>query len=194
MKVLLADDVVGLGDIGETVNVKPGYARNFLIPRKLAIETQSIGANEAQHKIRQVEAKKRRLKGVAEERGKALSELSITIDLRVGEKGRVFGSISARDIAAKLAEIGYELDRRRVLLTEPIKKLGEHTIRVKLHQDVESTVKLLVQPRESTKEEEEKDVEGARHDIEAGAEANQKEEEAEQDVEDSKEASDEDGE
>ncbi|MFN8389512.1 MAG: 50S ribosomal protein L9 [Bdellovibrionota bacterium] len=169
MKVILNDDVVGLGDIGETVNVKPGYARNFLIPRGLAIETGSASARVAQHRIRQIESKKRKLRGVAEERAKALQSITLTMEVRVGDRGRVFGSLSSRDIAVKLAEHGYELDRRRVLLAEPIKKLGEHTVRVKLHQDVETEVKIIVQPRESTKEEAEQDVNTARQSIEEGA-------------------------
>ncbi len=173
MQIILTDDVVGLGDIGETVNVKPGYARNYLIPRGLAIETGSASAKEAAHRKRQIDAKSRRMKGSAEEKSKALAGSEIRFELRAGGHGKVFGSIAARDIAAKLAEMGYELDRRRVLLSEPIKRLGEFPVRIKLHQDVETEVKVIVAARESTKDEEEADVTAAKEAIEANAGSDQ---------------------
>jgi len=171
MKIILTDDVIGLGDIGEMVNVKPGYARNFLIPRGLAVESQTASAKRSEHLLRQIEAKKKRMKGVAQDKARALQGFHLQLDLRVGGSGRVFGSISARDIATKLAEHGYELDRRRVLLSEPIKKLGEYPVNVKLHQDVETEIKVVVVARESTKEEEEKDIEAAKQSLEDSASA-----------------------
>jgi large subunit ribosomal protein L9 len=169
MKIILTDDVVGLGDIGETVSVKPGYARNFLIPRGLAIETESASARATEHRRRQIDSKKRRMRGTAEERAKALQGFTLRLEIRTGESGRVFGSVSARDIASKLAEHGYELDRRRVLLSEPLKKLGEHLVRIKLHQEVESEIKVVLVSRESTKDEQQADVDSAREALEQGA-------------------------
>jgi len=170
MRIILTDDVVGLGDIGETVNVKPGYARNFLIPRGMAIETGSSSAKEAAHRSRQIEAKRRRMKGTAEEKAKNLQGSEVRMELRGGAHGKVFGSIVARDIAAKLAEMGYELDRRRVLLTEPIKRVGEHAVRIKLHQEVETEIKVIVTARESTRDEEDADVSAAKASIEEQSE------------------------
>ena len=166
MKIILTDDVIGLGDIGEVVSVKPGYARNFLIPRGLAVESETSNARISAHRMRQIEAKKKKLKGAAEEKAKALRGFTLTLELRTGAHGRVFGSISSRDIATKLAEHGYELDRRRVLLAEPIRKLGSYTVSVKLHPEVASDITVQVNPRESTTEEESKDIETARSSIE----------------------------
>lgn len=169
MKVILTDDVVGLGDIGETVSVRPGYARNFLIPRGVAIESQSSNARVVAHRMRQIEAKKRRMKVDAEGRAGGLKNKVVTFELRTGAHGRVFGSITTREIAAKLAEFGYEVDRRRVLLGEPIKKLGEYPVVVKLHQEVETTVTIVVTGRDSNQTEETADVESARRALEARA-------------------------
>lgn len=191
MKVILTDDVVGLGDIGEVVNVKPGYARNFLIPRGLAVESETSSARASEHRMRQIDAKKKRLKGAAEERAKALQGFVLKLELRTGGHGKVFGSISAREIATKLAEHGYELDRRRVLLAEPIKKVGSFPVSIKLHPDVETEITIQIDARESTQDEEGRDVESARRAIEEGASRKQ-EAAAQQDAdEDDDEASDE---
>ena len=171
MKVILTEDVVGLGDIGESVSVRAGYARNFLVPRGLAFEAESASAKEAQHKVRQIESKKRRLRGAAEEISKKMQSLNITLELRVGSNGRVFGSVGPRDIAQKLAEQGYEFDRRRVLISEPIKKIGAHPVRLRLHQDVETMITVTVNPIEASREEEASVVKAARESIEQRAAA-----------------------
>lgn len=169
MKIILTDDVVGLGDIGETVTVRPGYARNFLIPRGVAIESQSSNARAVAHRMRQIEAKKRRMKGDAEGRATGLRGSVLTFELRTGAHGRVFGSVTTREIATKLAELGYEIDRRRVLLAEPIKKLGEFPVTVKLHQEVETQITITVTGRDSSQSEENSDVDAARRAIETRA-------------------------
>jgi large subunit ribosomal protein L9 len=176
MRVILTDDVVGLGDIGETVNVKPGYARNFLVPRGLAIEAESASAKVAGHRMRQIEAKKRRMKGSAEETANKLKSVPLNMELRVGEHGRVFGSIGVRDITQKLAENGYEFDRRRVMLAEPIRKIGTHAVRVRLHQSVEVVVQVNVTPREASKEEVAAAVDAAKTSLEEGADRKRAEE------------------
>ncbi|MCB0325560.1 MAG: 50S ribosomal protein L9 [Bdellovibrionales bacterium] len=167
MKIILTDDVVGVGDIGETVQVKPGYARNFLIPRGFAIEAETRNARQVAHRMRQIEAKKKRLKGDAEGRGKQLGALRPEMPLRVGSGGKVFGSVSARDLAAKLTEMGFEIDRRRVLLAEPIRKLGTHKVKIKLHSEVVVTIEVEVVAAEATKAEEDRAVEAGRQAIEA---------------------------
>ena len=158
MRVILTDDVVGVGDIGEMVKVRSGYARNFLIPRGVAIEAASASAKQIAHHQRQIDAKKKRLQSAAEERAKQLKATKTELSLRVGTGGKVFGSITARDIAAKLAENGFEVDRRRVLLGDPIKKIGTHTVRVKLHADVVSEIEVNVVPAQVSQGEEEKEV------------------------------------
>ena len=171
MQIILTDDVAGVGDIGETVAVRAGYARNFLIPRGLAIETQAASAKSIAHKMRQIEAKKRQLKSVAEERAKALEALVLEFGVRVGSGGRVFGSVSARQIAEKLQELGYEFDRRRILLVEPIKRVGPRKVKVKLHADVTVEIEVVVNAIAATAQEEQIETISARDSLEASAKA-----------------------
>ena len=170
MRVILTDDVVGVGDIGESIKVKSGYARNFLIPRKLAIETGSATAREIAHKMKQIELKKKKMKSVAEAQGERLVGTSVGLELRVGSGGKVFGSVSARDIAEKLNNKGYELDRRRVLLFEPLKKIGRHTVRVKLHAEVLIDIAVIIKPVAADAEQEDKETKEAKESIEQKSE------------------------
>ena len=123
MKVILTDDVVGLGDIGEAVSVKPGYARNYLVPRGKAIESGSANARQIEHHMRAIEAKKKHMQGEADAVAKDLLSKKVVLHLRVGESGRVFGSINRKAIADALNEQGFKVDRRRVQLAEPILSL-----------------------------------------------------------------------
>jgi len=171
MKIILKEDVVGVGDIGETVSVKAGFARNYLIPRGFAMEAQTTSAKVIAHKMRQVEAKKKRMQSAAEEHAEKMNNVSVTLPLRVGSGGKVFGAITTRDIAQKLGEQGFEIDRRRVLLSEPIKKTGTHFVEVKLHPEIKVRIRLDVEVATATKEEEEKETAGAREALERKSEA-----------------------
>ena len=171
MKVILKEDVVGLGDIGESVKVRPGYARNFLIPRGMAFEADTASAKQVAHKMLGVEAKKKKLKGAAADIAQRVRDVVIELELRVGAGGRVFGSVSSRDIAAKLAEAGFEIDRRRIVLHESIKKIGTHFVKIKLHPEVESQLKIVINERAATKEEEETEAAHVKETIEAASSA-----------------------
>lgn len=166
MRVILTEDVVGLGEIGELVSVKPGHARNFLIPKGFAVESEAKNARIIAHQMRQIEAKKRRLKGSAEALAQKLRSSAIDFELRVGSGGKVFGSIGGRDIAEGLGKLGFQIDRRRILLSELIKKEGTHLVRVKLHPEVEVQVKVMIRYSEATKEEEEQETQAAREGME----------------------------
>lgn len=176
MKVILMDDVVGVGDIGETVKVRPGFARNFLIPRGYAVEFDAKSAKVVAHRMMQVEAKKKRLKNAAGGLADQLRSVAIEFGLRVGSGGRVFGSITGRDIAAELQRLGYDIDRRRILLHEPIKKTGTHFVTVKLHPEVSTTVKVQVAELEASKEQSEQEVAAAQEALETAAEGRAAEE------------------
>ena len=147
MEIILVEDVAGLGDIGEKVNVKPGYARNFLIPRGVAIESASRNAKALAHKMKQLEAKKKLLRGSAQELADALKNLKVELFLKVGGPtgGKAFGAIHNKDIAEALKALGYDIDRRRIILPEPIKKLGVHLLKVKLHSEVLADLEVNVQ-------------------------------------------------
>lgn len=166
MEVVLTEDVVGLGDIGEKVKVRPGYARNFLVPRGLAVEIGTTGAKEAAHRMRLLEAKRKRLQGDAQTLGSRLESSELKLAIRVGKGGRVFGSVTARDLAVKLTELGFDIDRRRIQLAEPLKRVGEHKVKVKLHPEVFAELKVTIEALEATKDQEMQEVDFAKQAIE----------------------------
>jgi large subunit ribosomal protein L9 len=144
MEVILREDVKSLGKAGEMVRVKPGYARNFLLPKGLAFE-----ATEGNRKRIAAEAKARTTRLEAEKTEAAalagrLGAVSLTLQGKAGEEGKLFGSITATDIAEALKAQGLEVDRRRIELEHPIKTLGFHSVAVRLHPDVHAEVKVNV--------------------------------------------------
>lgn len=140
MELILLEDVPHLGDMGDVVEVKPGYGRNFLIPNGLATIASRGKKKELEHKLRIIAEKRESLKAAAQEVGSALHEFSITITRRAGDDGRLFGSVSNRDIHDALTEAGHVVERRRIVLGEPLKALGVYKVPVKLHADVEADV------------------------------------------------------
>jgi large subunit ribosomal protein L9 len=145
MKVLLLQDVKGTGKKGEVVNVSDGYARNFLLPRKLAdpadaqaINAASIQKSAAQHRKFTAGVK-------AREQAKAIDGQTVRVKARVGENGKMFGTVSGKEIAAALAEQkGVEIDRKKIAI-EPIRTLGEYTAKLSLFEGVSATVKVIVE-------------------------------------------------
>jgi large subunit ribosomal protein L9 len=146
MKLILKRAVPKLGEPGDVVSVKPGYARNYLLPQGLAYEASE--ANLRKIEAERNEAEERMRKGFLEgkRRASVLEGVSITFSARASEEGRLFGSVSASDIADKLNETsrGFEVERRQVLLDDTIKDLGEHVVLVRLFQDVEVEVQVRV--------------------------------------------------
>jgi len=142
MKVILKQDLQKLGRSGELVEVKDGYGRNYLIPRDLAVEATSKNIKQLDHQKRLIEdaIKKRRTK--AERMAEELQSHSCTIQCQVGEQDRLFGAVTARDIADQLRRDGLDVDRRQVLLDEPLKQLGVFTVPVKLEEGVEAELKV----------------------------------------------------
>lgn len=148
MEVILREDVEKLGSRGEVVKVAPGYARNFLLPKRLAVE-----ANESNKKIVEQERqaylrKEAKAKGEMEDLGKLLSGVSVTISQKAGENDQLFGSVTSKDVADALAAKGYTIDRRKIQLDDPIKQLGEFKVPVKLHKEVTAEVTVTVTKEE----------------------------------------------
>lgn len=146
IEVILREDVKTLGRAGELVRVKPGYARNFLLPRGLAYE-----ATEGNRKRIAAETRARTTRGQAEQAeaqrfAASLGAVSLTLSSKAGDEGRLFGSITAQDIADALARQGHEVDRRRIELEHPIKSLGDHTVSVRLHPEVHAEVRVSIVP------------------------------------------------
>jgi large subunit ribosomal protein L9 len=144
MRVILRQDFETLGEAGKILTVKDGYARNFLIPRGIAFEaTESNQHLLAQDQLR-VTAKKNREQKQAEALKTKLDGVSVTAAVPVGEEDRVFGSVTTQDIADMLAAKGFEIDKRKIQLDEPIKALGFYEVPVKLHSDVQAVIKVWV--------------------------------------------------
>ena len=149
MKVILREDVENLGKGGELVEVKPGYGRNFLLPRGLAVMANPKNVRELEHQKRVADAKAAKTRASAEAVAKRLAETPITLRRKVGEQDKLYGSVTAIDIVEALAARGVQLDRRIVDLREPIKTLGEFEVPVKVHRDVAAKVKVKVEAEAS---------------------------------------------
>ena len=132
MKVILRDNVPNLGKPGAIVNVKPGYARNFLIPQKLASLATSRNIKMMEHELKVIERQIDAAKAESEQVKTKLAELQVTISKPAGENEKLFGSVTTRDIESALKEEGVTVDRRRIVIAEPIKALGVYTVQVKL--------------------------------------------------------------
>src|SRR5687767_7099646 len=142
--VILARDVANLGRVGELVNVRPGYARNYLVPEGLALPASPKRVAFFEHQKKIIEHKRRLLRGESEKRAKEMSDVQVTLTVKVGEQGKLFGAITARDIARALTAIGHQIHHKDVKLAEPIKALGIHTVDVRLEADVTAQVKVIV--------------------------------------------------
>jgi large subunit ribosomal protein L9 len=144
MDVILLEDIANLGSRGETVHVKSGYARNYLLPRRLALPATPAGLKMMKEEDRRREVHEIKMHREAEEHAKELNKVSCTAEVQAGEDDRVFGAVTSADIAELLASQGFEIDKRKILLDEPLKALGVYTIPVRLHRDVEAKVKVWV--------------------------------------------------
>ncbi|MBM3287318.1 MAG: 50S ribosomal protein L9 [Candidatus Eisenbacteria bacterium] len=144
MEVILLEEIDGLGRRGDKVAVSHGYARNYLLPRKLALPATSAGASIFMESERVKQARHDRLRVQAERVAAKLNKASVTVFMQAGEDDRLFGSVTAGDIAERLVSEGFEVDKRTIHLDEPLKALGAYNVRVKLHPDVEAKVRVWV--------------------------------------------------
>ena len=148
MEVILREHVDNLGRRGEVVKVAAGYARNYLLPRKLALAVTEANKRQIERERAVAEARDLEEKMQADALGQRVSQTEIEIARRVGENDTLYGSVTSADIAQALLAKGFEIDKRKIHLPEPIKALGEFTIPVKVHREVTSQVKLKVVPEQ----------------------------------------------
>jgi large subunit ribosomal protein L9 len=144
VQIILSEEVTNLGRPGDVVKVKAGYARNFLLPRKLAVEANPKNLREFEHAKSVALLKREALKQKAAGLKARIEALTVGINARAGEEGKLFGSVTNIDIERALRDQGVEVDRRRITLAEPIKQLGDFTVTVKLESEVEARLKVNV--------------------------------------------------
>ncbi len=144
VKLILSEDVPKLGHAGDVVSVKPGYARNYLVPQGLAIHASEGRLHQLEHHKRQIEERVAKQRTEREAERNRIQQVSLEVSAQVGEEGKLFGSVTAMRIAELLLEKGVEVDRRRIDLGAPIREIGEHTVPIRLHRDVTAEVKLVV--------------------------------------------------
>jgi large subunit ribosomal protein L9 len=144
MEVILREHVDNLGRRGEIVKVADGYARNYLLPRKLALLATDGNKKQIEREKVKYDAKELEEKKVAEAMSERLANVEVEISRKVGETEALYGSVTSGDIAQALAAKGFDLDKRKLVLQEPIKKLGEFSVPVKLHRDVSTQLKVRV--------------------------------------------------
>ena len=149
MEVILKEDIANLGKMGDVVRVRDGYARNYLLPRGLVLVANKKNLKSFEHQKRVVASHKERVLKQAQTLAEKLSQVSLTMPVKTGEEGKLFGSVTNIDIEKALKAKGFEVERRRIHLSEPIKALGDYEVPIRLAADVTTTVKVSVVPEES---------------------------------------------
>ena len=145
-KILLREDVDDLGARGEIVRVRAGYARNYLLPRKLAVEATSSNVKQIEQERAALLKREAKERTTAEAQAEQMGSVILNFERKAGEQGALYGSVTSMDIAEALKERGYEVDRHRIHLREPIKRLGEFAVPVRLHRDVTVDLQVKVAP------------------------------------------------
>jgi large subunit ribosomal protein L9 len=153
MKVILCEDMDNLGAMGETVKVADGYARNFLIPRRLAVGAESASAKQIAHELAIIRRKEEKRRAEMASKAEKIEGVTVEIEMRAGEEEKLFGSVTSTMIAEKLEEQGHSVERRKIRLDEPIKALGIFTVPVKLAEGIEAQIKVWVKKLEDEESE-----------------------------------------
>ena len=144
IQVILREDVAHVGSLGDLVSVKPGFARNFLLPRGLAVVANDRQKNRVEHEKKVLESRVAKLKKGADELKARLDAVTLSIAKSAGENEKLFGSVTAMEVEALLKEKGFDISRKQLVLGDHIKSLGTHEVPVKLHRDVTATIKVVV--------------------------------------------------
>ena len=159
MKVILKEDVENLGEMGATVNVAPGYARNYLVPRSLAVLAESASAKEIEHELAIIKRREEKVRANTRDFAKKIEGVTTEFQVRAGEGDKIFGSVTAANIADKLVEMGYDISKKNIVLDEPIKSLGIFTATAKFPGGIEAAIKVWVSGLEEEKPAVEEEVE-----------------------------------
>ena len=144
MKVILKENIDTLGHIGDIVKVAPGYARNYLVPKGLAVEATEKNAKALDHVKRQMEYKKNKVLEQARGLAARIEAINLNLSHQAGEEGKLFGAVTNMELAEQLKAQGIDIDRKRILLAEPLKHLGEFTATVKIHPEINANLKVNI--------------------------------------------------
>jgi large subunit ribosomal protein L9 len=148
VEIILREDVEKVGSRGSVVKVADGYARNFLLPKRLAVPATDANKKIVDQEREAYVRREAKVKGDAESLAQLMSNVTVTLRHRVGENNHLFGSVTAKDIADALEAQNFHIERRKIQLDEPIRTVGEHTVPVRLHRDVSIDVKVIVEPEQ----------------------------------------------
>ncbi|MFA4829836.1 MAG: 50S ribosomal protein L9 [Thermodesulfovibrionales bacterium] len=146
MKVILKEDVKNLGKMGDIITVAEGHARNFLLPKKLAVEALTENIKALEHQKKTIQEKARKVKNVSQDLANRISSLTLSIKAKAGEEDKIFGSITSMDIAAALKNEGIDIDKKKISLEEPIKRLGSYAVSIKIHTEITAQLNISVVP------------------------------------------------
>ena len=146
MKVILKNDVKDLGQAGEVVNVKDGFARNYLVPKGLAVEASTKNVKEFEHEKNKIQEMAKKVKAGAAGLAAQIAAAKIIIKAKAGEEDKLFGSVTSMDIADALKAAGIEIDKKKIQLDEPIKRIGDYTVAVKIHSEISAQLNVQVVP------------------------------------------------
>ena len=146
MKVILKADVKDLGRMGEVVNVKDGFARNYLVPQGLAAEANTKNVKALEHETKKIQEMAKKVKSGASGLAEQIAAAKVTIKAKAGEEDKLFGSVTSMDIADALKAEGIEIDKKKIHLDEPIKRLGDYAVTIKLHSEVSAQLNVQVVP------------------------------------------------
>jgi large subunit ribosomal protein L9 len=136
MKIILKEDIKKIGKMGQIVDVANGYARNYLVPKGLAVEASTKNIRSLEHEKKIIQEKAKKLKDSAQDIASRISSMTLTIKAKAGEEEKLFGSVTTMDIAEALLNEGLDIDKKKISLEEPIKRLGSYSVQIKLHSDV----------------------------------------------------------
>jgi len=148
MKIILLQDFESLGFEGDIVDVAKGYARNYLIPKGVAITANDVNLKALEMRRGKITARRMKDKEEAERAAEKISQVSVTVMRKAGEEGKLYGSVTSRDIAQELEREGISIDRRKIIIDEAIRTLGEFAVAIKLHPEVMTTIKVIVEKEE----------------------------------------------
>jgi large subunit ribosomal protein L9 len=144
MKVILKGDVKNLGSMGQVVDVADGFARNYLVPRGLAVEANTKSIKSLEHEKKVIQEKAKKIKSQVQDISEKISSMTIVIKAKVGEEGKLFGSVTSMDIAEQLKNEGIEIDKKKISLEEPIKRIGSYSVNIRMHPEITTQVNIQV--------------------------------------------------